>query len=534
MEFIHLVSHGPWKQVWLAAHFDKKVKPEDVFLADIEKITASVRSRKDVTNLRSTGHLVLGACRIYRRKTEMYESQVKEVRNKLVLAFSEKNERKCEANVEWNEEVELLFDEEAAANNELVSSKSHTAKLETTTLPRRPKLANTINFSEEDVTWKDPSDSFDAAALEKKLGIQTIDACLHIDDLNDADHVAVPSVPQFTPDMPLEHDIGQDIGQEQFPADDPMGLSPRGINDIDEHPLYGSPPTAGTQAIQSEHISPANCDDDADDEGHKSKKRKLVKGALVDDSFEIPAKVYYQFTTETEPITLKYPRRQDFRLSLEPYRDRFFMDTSLDSSLFLEMYGDALYIERRKKVETYCKGIQPKEEHPSSAVQSVNTAPTSAVVARQDVPVREEDPEGYVPDFEPAAAGQMVGYSPRKCGVLTMSSVVTGGMDEEEFDGTRVGFSSRTQKMESLVKQEMEHAPAEGLCYKDMCRNQGRKDRHLIAACFFELLVLKTNGVIDVKQNNPYEEIKILEGHKWNDPITKQDLSEEPPPLVDA
>eukprot|EP00397_Hematodinium_sp_SG-2012_P019449 GEMP01019983.1.p1 GENE.GEMP01019983.1~~GEMP01019983.1.p1 ORF type:complete len:533 (+),score=100.28 GEMP01019983.1:75-1673(+) len=531
MEFIHLVSHGPWKQVWLAAHFDKKVKPEDVFLADIEKITASVRSRKDVTNLRSTGHLVLGACRIYRRKTEMYESQVTEVRNKLVLAF--KTEERKDEN-ETNEEADLVFDMDDAPVQELTSSKSHTARVETTTLPLRPKLANVLDFNEQDVTWENPSDAFDVSALEEELGITQIPIeSIPIEALQDPNQPHGPAAPHYTPDMPLEHDIGQ----EAIPVEDPQDLSPRDRDEVD-HPMLSSPiPNELPLPIAPEAASPipsgAPEDDDPEEDVHKHKKRKLTLGALVDDSVEIPAKVYYQFTTETEPITQKYPRRQDFRLSLNPYKDRFFMDTSLDSSLFLEIFGDALYVDRRNK-------LLPDKEPVVEIPAFQNFLPNPMSVASGPREPAMDDILLNTALVDKPVQGNMKAtaifddMSPRKFRNLTMSSVVTGSMDEEEFDGTRVGFSSRTQKMEALVQQEMTRVSEDGICYKEMCRTQGSKNRHLIAACFFELLVLKTNGVIEVKQSKPYSNIMITEGHKWMQPVSHgpADVAVESAPLT--
>lgn len=510
MEFIHLVSHGPWKQVWLAAHVEKKVKPEDVYIADIEKITADVRSRKDVTNLRSTGHLVLGACRIYRRKTEMYESQVTEVRNKIFLAFTKTREESravCE-NME-----DLLFDTQDE-NQDLASSKSHTAKLETTTQPRRHKLASALHFCEEAVRWKNPGMEFDVTALQEELGIQTILDCFSRDPGaglstgSTSIPAIVPGIPIYTPDMPLEHDIGDE--PDNFPLDDPMGLSPGG-----QHELDGDlQPIENDAILLKSHPSASPAEEDELEEYEpKYKKRKMVKGALVDDSIEIPPKIYYQYTTDLEPISLKYPRRQDFRLSFEPYKDRFFNDTSMETSLFLENLGNELYISRRSKL------LPDRSKDQIAKEEDEIVPPIAPIVA-------------YVP--EPAPVKECIVEccpNPPGGGSWSMSAVVTGSMDEEDIDMSRVGFSSRTNKMESLVRQEMRES---GVSYKEMCLSQGGSNRHLIAACFFELLVLKTNGVVDVQQNKPYENIMISQGRTWDTPIAyNAPRTPSPQPLVD-
>merc|ERR550519_471501 len=134
------------------------------------------------------------------------------------------------------------------------------------------------------------------------------------------------------------------------------------------------------------------------------------------------------------------------------------------------------------------------------------------------MPDAPEEPLVDVPILqEPQTPAQAVAvpYSPGRFSNvhLTMGSVVTGGMDEEELDGTRVGFSSRTQKMESLLRQEMK---PNGLSYNGLVDTQAKHSRHLTAACFFELLVLKTNGIIEVSQADPYTDITISEGHRWS------------------
>ena len=44
------------------------------------------------------------------------------------------------------------------------------------------------------------------------------------------------------------------------------------------------------------------------------------------------------------------------------------------------------------------------------------------------------------------------------------------------------------------------------MSYQDFVRG---KNRRPVVGCFFELLVLKTQGVIDLEQNDPYGEITI-------------------------
>mmetsp|Transcript_80725 Transcript_80725/g.216907 ORF Transcript_80725/g.216907 Transcript_80725/m.216907 type:complete len:172 (-) Transcript_80725:24-539(-) len=100
----------------------------------------------------------------------------------------------------------------------------------------------------------------------------------------------------------------------------------------------------------------------------------------------------------------------------------------------------------------------------------------------------------------------------------SMGAVVTGGMDEEDQSGNaaaRVGYSGRTEKMHRFLAREFSEAQSPALSYEAMCKVQGAGRRELIAGCFFELLVLKTNGVIGLSQDAPKGDIRISKAKQW-------------------
>lgn len=98
----------------------------------------------------------------------------------------------------------------------------------------------------------------------------------------------------------------------------------------------------------------------------------------------------------------------------------------------------------------------------------------------------------------------------------SMNAVVTGAMDDEDQSGNaRLGYSGRSEKMHRFLAKEFKDTGAADLSYEEMCRNQTRGRRELIAGCFFELLVLKTNGVINLEQANPLSDIKIAKAGQF-------------------
>jgi len=100
----------------------------------------------------------------------------------------------------------------------------------------------------------------------------------------------------------------------------------------------------------------------------------------------------------------------------------------------------------------------------------------------------------------------------------SMNAVVTGNQDDEDQSGNpaaRIGYSSRTEKMHRFLAKEFRDSGSQDLSYEEMCRSQTEGRRDLIAGCFFELLVLKTNGVINVQQEDPQSDIKIAKAGLW-------------------
>merc|ERR1712187_273601 len=101
----------------------------------------------------------------------------------------------------------------------------------------------------------------------------------------------------------------------------------------------------------------------------------------------------------------------------------------------------------------------------------------------------------------------------------SLAGVVTGSMDEEDQvanTDARVGYSGRTEKMHRFLAKEFTESRTKAISYEELCKTQAAGRRELIAGCFFELLVLKTNGVISLKQDDPKSDIKILKDKLWS------------------
>lgn len=63
-----LSKKGPLAKVWMAAHWDKKLTKDQVYDIDVESTVDSIISPQVKLALRTSGHLLLGVVKIYRRK----------------------------------------------------------------------------------------------------------------------------------------------------------------------------------------------------------------------------------------------------------------------------------------------------------------------------------------------------------------------------------------------------------------------------------------------------------------------------------
>ncbi|XP_069895420.1 double-strand-break repair protein rad21-like protein 1 [Dipodomys merriami] len=82
-----LSKHAPLAKVWLAAHWEKKLTKDQVFKCNIQKTTGKIISQKVKFALRTSGHLLLGVVRIYKRKVKYLLEDCSEAIVKMNMTF---------------------------------------------------------------------------------------------------------------------------------------------------------------------------------------------------------------------------------------------------------------------------------------------------------------------------------------------------------------------------------------------------------------------------------------------------------------
>ncbi|XP_008050598.1 double-strand-break repair protein rad21-like protein 1 [Carlito syrichta] len=89
MFYTHMLmsKRGPLAKIWLAAHWEKKLKKAHVFECNLEITIEKIISPKVKIALRTSGHLLLGVVRIYNRKAKYLLADCSEAFLKMKMTF---------------------------------------------------------------------------------------------------------------------------------------------------------------------------------------------------------------------------------------------------------------------------------------------------------------------------------------------------------------------------------------------------------------------------------------------------------------
>merc|ERR1711904_443704 len=91
----------------------------------------------------------------------------------------------------------------------------------------------------------------------------------------------------------------------------------------------------------------------------------------------------------------------------------------------------------------------------------------------------------------------------------SLIDVLSATQREEVMKGD---FSARTERMHCWLQRKFEAQDSDSLFYNRLCKDERLPAQHcreVKASCFFELLVLRTNSMVRLKQESPYEDIQI-------------------------
>lgn len=295
-------------------------------------------------------------------------------------------------------------------------------------------------------------------------------------------------------------------------------------------------------------------------EGEAPLAKKRKRGFIFDERTEIAKETYQGYVNDRSAITRR--TLMDYAILLPHYSPNLPNLTTTYTDICPSLaqgllQGMAIASKRRlaaseaadEAAQRHAKAIRTAE---AEAIDDEETGAREDHVLLPPLPSPGPSPAGtnfspfpgFLPSPAPISGGLIAadhlqpptppptGYSDRRLDEKellqnapdSMGAVITGTMDAEDQAANqtaRTGYSGRTEKMHRFLAKEFtqteaEESSSQSLSYEGMCRAQASGRRELIAGCFFELLVLKTNGVIGLQQDKPYADISILKAKQWN------------------
>lgn len=618
MELAQLISPaGEWGKVWLAAHWDRKLKKQDYIEANLRALLDAFYARRAIISLRTIGHLLLGACKIYARKCLYFEEESVEVRTRLMLAFSNPAERpageekrsKDRAAATQLRALRQLDPERAEARHEetLQRGKRHMARLEDITL-KEPRRAATDPRLERRELFGAMSGAELAAAVARlrgsvlpeeapaggggagALGAVELEEHFETLPLVALEPPPPPEAPRGGREAAAAGAAGREVAAEAetpMPLEmdllgGPLALFPEEVSpargEAEEEALALAPPAAllgealaaaaAAVAAAEEAAAEAGAEDAAEDAAEAAEaaeERPAGEGALAeppstakrrrrthfeyDEATEIPKETYQGFVNDRSAITRK--NLLDYTILLPHYSPNLPNFTTTFTELCPQLcetllLGSRMAEKRRKQAQEEelksrgelwpaheaTLGVAAAAAAAAPAVDDAAKLPMSSIgilspLLSEPIPPDKaglrspEAPRSPVAVEQRAAAGQAEAVAEAlllRDAPSTMGAVVTGNMDQEDQSGNaavRIGYSGRTEKMHRFLAREFKESRANSLSYEALCRQQGAGRRELIAGCFFELLVLRTNGVIGLQQDEPQADIRISKSKLW-------------------
>eukprot|EP00933_Yihiella_yeosuensis_P062819 TRINITY_DN65818_c0_g1_i1.p1 TRINITY_DN65818_c0_g1~~TRINITY_DN65818_c0_g1_i1.p1 ORF type:complete len:570 (-),score=134.96 TRINITY_DN65818_c0_g1_i1:108-1817(-) len=567
MELAKLLSPtGELGKVWLAAHWDKRLKKQDYLDVDLKDVVLSLNAKRLLISLRTTGHLLVGACKIYAQKCMLFEEEAEEVRTRLMMAFV----RDAEGGVKVAEGEDQLHRQlvpmamrqvnpeitgGALDDAALLGGKRHVAKLEDITMRETGTGSSSTQMQDDDLFGSMTAAELEAALKELKEKVFIPGRAGH----QDLDLVPLPGPLEGGSEfdqLPLVSlsDLPEEATAERIPLDD-LGVALEDDLDLDlpaleddEMPAAGhtSPlvelPAEDQDAAQGVVAPTAAGGGGGGSEVVSARKRSRKNFMLLwDDSIEIPRETYQGYMNDRSSITQLSKNVLDYTIllphnfsSLPGFTTSY---TDMCDVLCEGMQWGTEVTEKRRRIslersldKDYGTGGGPplptSINGPASPFSPLLSGPNTPAALTPRTPgagsgLRTPTLAGFPP--APTTPGAGISFSaPVLVSEKTLLenapnslSGVVSGQDEDEKEA-RVGYSARTEKMHSYLAKEFKDTGTNSLSYQALCRAPSSASRREIASsCFFELLVLKTNGVIGIQQDQPTDDIQISKAGLW-------------------
>eukprot|EP01113_Clastostelium_recurvatum_P048464 TRINITY_DN8830_c0_g1_i7.p1 TRINITY_DN8830_c0_g1~~TRINITY_DN8830_c0_g1_i7.p1 ORF type:complete len:510 (-),score=124.76 TRINITY_DN8830_c0_g1_i7:24-1553(-) len=496
-----LAKKGPLGRVWLAAHMDRKLTKHQIFLTNIKKSAEAIANPEIAFALRMSGHLLLGVVRIHSRQVKYLLADCSEalVKMKMVLRPGVVD-LPPEANVasygsitlpETLAEIELNLPEFTEGGDMEGMFDLNVAIREHIT------LANAENLILRKRAFIDEADPLAERVEDFPPDSPMVDTPVPSPDV--VRGAATPVQP-ITPDMGGGYFGGPDDGPSAFDPphfDTPMAAGPPATP--------GSKGKTSGAALMDLGQLPI---DDGEDvgiippaaAGQEKRAAEPRQPKAIDDHIEISSDAMRRQLRDTSGIVrtmVTAPPNKKARLRFE--RDALGAEAIYHMPNTENLAPELIALFARTLVdEEVVPSVEVERERPIT--------PPPFDVPVYDPPVDIPDPDPYVPavshgDSPPPA-------SPYQGGDEYLSTPHVG------FEGGDVlpqeDFSMLTRKTHVLLSKTLRGR--DQITFRDLAP----KTRRRAAQDFLELLVLKTKNFIDLRQEEPYEDIIITKTDRFD------------------
>mmetsp|Transcript_29981 Transcript_29981/g.52620 ORF Transcript_29981/g.52620 Transcript_29981/m.52620 type:complete len:524 (-) Transcript_29981:186-1757(-) len=513
-----VVKKGPLNKVWLAAHMQKKLTKNFVIEIDIADHVKTLLDPSTPLALRLSGQLLLGLVHIYSRKARYLQDDCSSAMANIKVVFRTQavidlpeNVKGPSAAINMMEgDDELDFDIEAYSMEDIDLLKSNVARdvdiTQESRLGRSSRLRSKDGESDSDIEQprnapgrSELMDDFDIN-IGNEAGDQ--EALLDFDNQDAGDALGGQS-------SIMDFDAGDLSTMNGTMMQDDLLADPLGAEqelDLDLEAEMGLPPADVTEL-------PA-----ADDSvvqkvrAQKARSRKRAR-AVLDAEVELSSKQIKQQLRDTSKLRCARVINQNCtnpkRRRQTPVKDplSFYLDPSLGASLMGEIIKTI-----KKSIEDSKHAKEAKEQAPQDV---------------QDEKLAEEDPfqDGFeigdnFNDMSTIGGGLDTSIEPMEQPEMTFDEDVKHGgqqdLDDDSDPEAQEGKKTdRVIKMYRFLKNKM--ADQKEITFQDLL---GKASRKAAAGVFHEILVLKTRGMINVKQDEPYGIIDIEKTKMFNKGIT--------------
>uniref|UniRef100_A0AC35TYC5 Rad21_Rec8_N domain-containing protein n=1 Tax=Rhabditophanes sp. KR3021 TaxID=114890 RepID=A0AC35TYC5_9BILA len=542
-----LAKKGPLSKVWLAAHWEKKLSKAQVYETNVEDVINEIMKPKVPMALRTTGHLLLGAVRIYSRKTKYLLADCNEAFLKIKMSFKSGEEETM-----LNEDgmpkpgalkiPDVLGDFDCAIPDFNEYEMKHPMKFSQTraddiTLKDESAALNQFagddfgsnDFGEGDFgTSLDNDDELTQIVRHREMslsGHSALDTIMDgFDDREKSADTMGPSSSVFRDSFPLDF-AENDVPMEVDIIREPGAEFEQENNQMETESIRSTSIMTLRDAFSLEPLSSITPIEKAP---RSRKKRKLILDEHKTLSGEEMKANMANFATTIQPLDLAPPSKKLMRLLDYGTADKLFnhplMPLMVDENI----------------VHHYKSCCVPKSKEDFNDTASIATDLDLADdVDLTLLPHHELIQDDYVEDFEDRNAKSttplqaLENFEPnngiaeetKNEEVINTSKDLTSPENkkkrtrttvtvQDEDDEEESKCSRRTHAILTSINNKLRHSEDEEINFTDLLTKSS--SRKTAAQKFYALLELTKNLAIKVDQDEPYGNISICPGPQMN------------------